>query len=67
MPANCPAFIDTNVVLYAIGEASPKQDAAWRIIFYRPCASVQVLNECSSVLLKNSGFPWIKHAPVWKI
>lgn len=52
MPANRPAFIDTNVVLYAIGDASPKQDAAWRVIFDRPCASVQVLNECSSVLLK---------------
>ena len=52
MPAEQRAFIDSNVVLYALGTETSKQQAAWRILFQFPLISVQVLNECSNVLIK---------------
>ena len=45
MPAEQRAFIDSNIVLYALGNEIPKQQAAWRILFQFPWISVQVLNE----------------------
>ena len=52
MPAEQRAFIDSNIVLYALGTETAKQQAAWRILFQFPLISVQVLNECSNVLIK---------------
>lgn len=52
MPAEQRAFIDSNIVLYALGTEIPKQQAAWRVLFQFPLISVQVLNECSNVLIK---------------
>jgi predicted nucleic acid-binding protein len=52
MPAEQRAFIDSNIVLYALGTDTVKQQAAWRVLFQFPLISVQVLNECSNVLIK---------------
>jgi predicted nucleic acid-binding protein len=52
MPTEQRAFIDSNIVLYALGDELLKQQAAWRILFQFPLISVQVLNECSNVLIK---------------
>lgn len=54
MPAERGAFVDSNIVLYALGGESFKRQAAWRILFQSPVISVQVLNECSNVLIKKS-------------
>ena len=45
-------FADSNIVLYALGDDSSKRQAAWQILFERPVISVQVLNECSNILVK---------------
>jgi predicted nucleic acid-binding protein len=52
MPAEQRAFIDSNIVLYALGTDLLKKQAAWRILFQFPVISVQVLNECSNILIK---------------
>lgn len=52
MPAEQRTFIDSNIVLYALGTETLKQQAAWRVLFQFPLISVQVLNECSNVLIK---------------
>jgi predicted nucleic acid-binding protein len=52
MPVERRAFVDSNIVLYAMGDESFKRQAAWRILFQSPVISVQVLNECSNVLIK---------------
>lgn len=52
MPVERRAFVDSNIVLYAIGDESFKRQVAWRILFQSPVISVQVLNECSNVLIK---------------
>lgn len=50
MPAAERAFIDSNIVLYALDVDQQKRDVAWSLLFSRPCISLQVLNECSNVL-----------------
>lgn len=52
MRAEQRAFIDSNIVLYALGTDLFKKQAAWRILFQFPLISVQVLNECSNILIK---------------
>lgn len=52
-------FLDSNVLLYALGEESPKKNAAKRLVEALPAAwiSTQVLNECSHVLRRKKGWP----------
>jgi predicted nucleic acid-binding protein len=45
-------FVDSNIVLYALGDDILKKQTAWSILFNFPLISVQVLNECSNVLIK---------------
>ena len=52
MSAEQRAFVDSNIVLYALGTDFLKQQAAWQVLFKSPLISVQVLNECSNVLIK---------------
>lgn len=52
MPAESSAFVDSNIVLYALGQEPHKKQQAWRILFNRPRISTQVLGECSNVLIK---------------
>lgn len=44
------AFVDSNIVLYALDADLRKRDIAWNLLFSKPCISLQVLNECSNVL-----------------
>jgi len=52
MPAEEREFADSNIVLYALGKDSHKQQRAWEVLFKRPLISIQVLGECSNTLIK---------------
>ena len=43
-------FLDSNIVLYALDIDEAKRASAWDLLFNKPYISVQVLNECSSIL-----------------
>ena len=43
-------FLDSNVVLYALGDADQKRDRALELLAGAPVTSTQVVNECSHVL-----------------
>lgn len=49
-----PAFVDTNVAVYALGRDSDKKTRAKQILDDAPIASSQVINEVISVLMGNS-------------
>lgn len=44
------AFLDSNIVLYALDIDITKREIAWNLLFGMPCIYLQVLNECSNVL-----------------
>jgi predicted nucleic acid-binding protein len=50
------AFLDSNVVLYALGSEKPKRLRALELIAVRPTISTQVVNECSHVLRRKAGW-----------
>ena len=50
MPDANKAFLDSNIVLYALDIDITKRDIAWKLLLGMPCISLQVLNECSNVL-----------------
>jgi len=52
MPVDRRIFIDSNIVLYALGDELPKRQTAWQLLFQSPTISVQVLNECSNILVR---------------
>jgi predicted nucleic acid-binding protein len=43
-------FLDTNIVLYALGEDETKRQTARNLLISEPTISTQVINECSHVL-----------------
>lgn len=43
-------FLDSNIVLYALGDDEAKRAIATEILAERPLVSTQVINECSHVL-----------------
>lgn len=45
-----PAFLDSNIVLYALSDDDYKSGIANRLLASKPCLSTQVINECSHVL-----------------
>lgn len=51
-----PAFVDTNVAVYALGRDSDKKARARQILDAAPIASSQVINETISVLMKKQRF-----------
>ncbi len=51
-----PAFVDTNVVVYALGRDNDKQSKAWHILEATPIASSQVINETIAVLTGKQRF-----------
>jgi len=55
MPAK--AFIDTNVVIYALGPNSAKTSLAASLFAYHPTISTQVLSETANVALKKLALP----------
>jgi predicted nucleic acid-binding protein len=48
--AEMPAFLDSNIVLYALGDDDKKCRVAAALIEATPWVSTQVINECSHVL-----------------
>lgn len=54
MTAKC--FVDTNIILYSIGQDFKKKDIARKIIKSRPVISTQVVNESVNVCLRKLGF-----------
>lgn len=49
-------FLDSNVLLYALGSEAPKRTRALALIAERPTVSTQVVNECSHVLRRKAGW-----------
>jgi len=45
-------FIDTNIVIYSLGESSTKAHLAAPLFLDRPCISTQVLSEVANVTTK---------------
>ena len=43
MPDANNAFLDSNIVLYALDADITKRDIAWKLLFSMPCISLQVL------------------------
>jgi len=56
MPAK--AFIDTNIVIYALGPHSPKAALAAPLFASNPTISTQVLSETANVALKRLALPF---------
>lgn len=56
MPAK--AFIDTNIVIYALGPQSPKAALAAPLFASNPTISTQVLSETANVALKRLALPF---------
>jgi len=57
MPVGETVFIDTNVVLYALGTEEPKRSIAQDALNRHPILSVQVLSEAGNVLHRKYGIP----------
>jgi predicted nucleic acid-binding protein len=51
------AFLDSNVLLYALGDEEPKRRRARGLLAAVPTISTQVVNECSHVLRRKAGWP----------
>lgn len=52
-----PAFLDSNIVLYALGDDETKRAVAAALLAARPTTSTQVINECSHVLRRKLKMP----------
>lgn len=51
------AFLDSNVLLYALGDEEPKRRRARDLLAAVPTISTQVVNECSHFLRRKAGWP----------
>lgn len=49
-----PAFLDSNILLYALGDEEPKRTRAQQLLAATPTISTQVVNECSHVLRRKA-------------
>nr|VFK06193.1 MAG: Predicted nucleic acid-binding protein, contains PIN domain [Candidatus Kentron sp. H]VFK06557.1 MAG: Predicted nucleic acid-binding protein, contains PIN domain [Candidatus Kentron sp. H]VFK09806.1 MAG: Predicted nucleic acid-binding protein, contains PIN domain [Candidatus Kentron sp. H] len=50
------SFIDTNIVIYSLGQDDAKQDVAIRLLSKGPVVSVQVLSEAANIMRRKLGF-----------
>ena len=57
MPILDKRFIDTNIIIYALGAASTKTEKSASLLTNKPSISTQVLSETSNVALKRLGLP----------
>jgi len=55
---NAKAFLDTNVLIYALAQNDPRAAAAERLLLTGGRVSVQVLNEFVSVARRKLAMPW---------
>jgi predicted nucleic acid-binding protein len=51
------AFLDSNVLIYALGDEEPKRGRARDLLAAVPTISTQVVNECSHVLRRKARWP----------
>lgn len=51
-------FIDTNIVIYCVGDDQEKRRVALALLTQRPVLSVQVLNETINIMKRKLGFDW---------
>jgi len=51
-----PVFLDSNIVLYALGNDARKRGIARGLLAEQPTISTQVINECSHVLRRKLKF-----------
>lgn len=51
-----PVFLDSNILLYALGDEEPKRQRARELLGALPTISTQVVNECSHVLRRKAGW-----------
>ncbi len=52
--AEMAVFLDSNILLYALGEEEPKRVRAQQLLASSPTISTQVVNECSHVLRRKA-------------
>lgn len=50
------AFLDSNVLLYAVGDDAARREAALALLAQRPIVSAQVLAETAAVLRRKFGY-----------
>lgn len=55
-------FLDSNILLYALGDDELKYAIAQDLLAGAPTISTQVVNECSHVLRRKMGWPPVKVA-----
>jgi predicted nucleic acid-binding protein len=55
---NDRAFLDTNVLIYALARGDPRVTRAQELLAQRGVVSVQILNEFVSVALRKIRMPW---------
>ena len=62
LEAEMSVFIDSNIVLYALGDDESKRAVAVRLLADWPTVSTQVINECSHVLRRKMKMPPVQVA-----
>lgn len=45
-------FLDSNILLYALGDEGEKRETAWTLLNDSSVISTQVINECSHVMIR---------------
>ena len=55
--ASVTVFLDSNIVLYALGDEEAKRATAAEMLAAQPTISTQVINECSHVLRRKLKIP----------
>lgn len=50
-------FIDSNIVLYAMGDDREKMSVGMALLNFTPFISIQVINECTHVLVRKRKMP----------
>jgi predicted nucleic acid-binding protein len=62
LEAEMSVFIDSNIVLYALGDDENKRAVAVKLLADWPTISTQVINECSHVLRRKLKIPPVQVA-----
>ena len=52
-----PVFLDSNILLYALGDEAEKREVAWTFLNDSSVISTQVINECSHVMIRKGMKP----------
>lgn len=58
--ADSPAFIDTNILIYLLGDDLKKAAQAECVVSLGGMVSVQVLNEMTNIMHRKIAMPWVE-------